>query len=125
MEHLIPIHLSPLKAESLATHLLLVLKHTVEGQPAGSLPAEQLARLGQIDQAYQKLTTLSTHSDDESRQPLHFTPSEARALLQAFRDPALLEAAQRDLFYKRHNYEAYYEGIYKPFLEALEAGLGG
>lgn len=124
MEHLITIYLPPLRAESLATHLLLVLKHTVEGQPAGSLPEEKLNLLNQIDQAYQKLNTLSEHTDDESPQPLHFSPEEARAILQAFRDPSLLQAAQRDDFYEQHDYEAYYEEIYEPFLEVLEAGLG-
>lgn len=123
MEQAILIHLSPLRAESLALHLLLVLKHTVEGQPADSLPEEKLELLGQIDQAYQRLNALSGYTDDESLQPLQFTTEEARALLRAFHEPELLEAAQQDAFYERHDYQAYYKEIYKPFLEALEAKL--
>lgn len=123
MEHLITIYLPPLRAESLATHLLLVLKHTVDDQPAGSLPEEKLNLLNQIDQAYQKLHSLSELADDESPQPLHFSPEEAHATLQAFRDESLLQAAQRDVFYERNEYEAYYEGVYEAFLEELEEGL--
>ncbi|MCI4647574.1 hypothetical protein [Phaeodactylibacter sp.] len=125
MEQAILIHLSPLRAESLALHLLLVLKHTVDGQPADSLQEEKLELLGQIDQAYQRLNTLSEFTDDESPQPLQFTPEEARALLRAFREPDLLEAAQQDAFYERHEYESYYEGVYGPFVEELEASLDG
>jgi hypothetical protein len=110
----------PIHATALAGHLLLVLKNYVEGKPASSIPQEQFHLLSDLDQAYQKLDALSDYQDDETPQHLQLSAAEATALVQAFRDETLREAAQSDEFYQRHDYEAYYHGIYSKYLTKLE-----
>jgi len=117
----ITLHISGLHADALATHLLLVLNNYVSGKKAGSIPEKQLSLLKQLDQAYQKLNTLTSAQDDETPQPLQLALPEAEALLQAFTQPAFKEAALQDDYYQRHSYADYLHQIYAPYLREVGA----
>lgn len=116
--------ISPLHAETIATHLLIVIKNYVTGKPAGSISEETMAILKNLDQVYQKLTALSDSRDDESARSLVLTFPEAEAFLEAFTDAGFQGAARRDAFYEKHSYSAYFAQIYAGYLDEVRAGLG-
>ena len=118
----VKLNISPLHAETIAVHLLIILKNFIAGKKEGELYGETLQLLGHIDSAYQKLDALSGEQDDETPQPLAFTIAEAEAFIKAFTDETFEAAAQQDDFYQRHSYPAYFAQIYSKYVEEVSEG---
>ncbi len=115
----VKLSISPLHAQALGAHLILVLKNYLTGKKEGSIPQNTLALLEQMDQAYQKLSALQDGGDDETPRPVSFTLPEAEAFLKAFTEEEFQSAALQDDFYQRHSYPTYFAQIYSRYLEQL------
>lgn len=143
-------NISPLHAETIAVHLLIVLKNyldvlnrrkrntptepnpppsgELESLPrpsaggAGSIPEETMKTLEHLDSAYQKLSALSDTMDDETPQPVAFSIPEAEAFIKVFTEEAFEAAALQDEFYRRHSYPAYFAQIYSKYAERVSEG---
>ena len=113
------LNISPLHAETLAAHLIIVMKNCITGKPEGSIPTEVMDVLTKLDQAYQKLTSLSGSRDDETPQSISFTLPEAEAFIKAFKEDPFQSAAQQDAFYEGHSYSAYFAQIFSGYLEQV------
>ena len=118
----VKLNISPLHAETIAVHLLIVLKNFIAGKKEGELSDEILKLLGHLDSAYQKLFTLSDSPDDETPQPVAFTIAEAEAFIKAFTDETFEAAALQDEFYQKHSYPAYFAQIYSKHVEQMSEG---
>ena len=143
-------NIPPLHAETIAVHLLIVLKnylelinhqrHTVSTEPnaltsgelerlprpgaggAGSISDETLQLLGHLDSAYQKLIALSENLDDETPLPVSLTIPEAEAFIKVFTEETFEAAALKDEFYQKHSYPAYFAQIYSKYVEEVSEG---
>ena len=118
----VKLNISPLHAETIAVHLLIVLKNFIAGKKEGELSDEILKLLSHLDSAYQKLFTLSDSPDDETPQPVAFTIAEAEAFIKAFTDETFEAAALQDEFYQKHSYPAYFTQIYSKHVEQMSEG---
>ena len=114
--------ISPLHAEAIAVHLLLILKNFVTGKRAGSIPTETMELLEYLDRAYQKLSSLSGSIDDETPQPVSLSIPEAEAFIKAFTVEAFQDAALEDEYYQKHSYPAYFAQIYSRYVELVSEG---
>jgi len=115
-------NISPLHAETIAVHLLIVLKNFVTGKKAGNIPDKTMQLLGHLDSIYQKLSALSGSQDDEAPQPVSFSIPEAEAFIRVFAEERFQAAALRDEFYQRHSYPAYFAQIYSKYAERVSEG---
>ncbi|MCB0616084.1 MAG: hypothetical protein H6573_34990 [Lewinellaceae bacterium] len=118
----IKFNISPLHAETIAVHLLIVLKNFVTGKKEGSIPDETMELLSHLDVAYQKLSALSDSTDDETPQPVALSIPEAEAFIKAFTEERFQAAALKDEFYQRHSYPAYFAQIYSKYAEQVSEG---
>ena len=115
-------NISPLHADTIAAHLLIVLKNFVTGKKAGSITPETMELLGNLDKACQKLSALSGSMDDETPQPVAFSIPEAEAFIKVFTEEAFEAAALQDEFYRRHSYPAYFAQIYSKYADRVSEG---
>lgn len=115
-------NISPLHAETIAVHLLIVLKNFITGKKEGSIPEETMKTLEHLNSAYQKLSALSDTMDDETPQPVAFSIPEAEAFIKVFTEEAFEAAALQDEFYRRHSYPAYFAQIYSKYAGRVSEG---
>lgn len=112
------LYISGLHAEALSSHILVVLKTFIEGKKPGDIPAKQLATLENLDQAYQKISTLTEASDDETLQEVALTLMETEAVLRAFTDETFTNPAFEDDYYRDRSFRR----ILRRFMRRIWSG---
>ncbi len=115
----IKIQISGLHAEAVALHILIVMKNFIPTLNNNGFSDSTANLLENLNTVYEKLNQLTQKSDDESLNTLHLKIAEAEAIIQAFINEPLKEAALKDPYYQNKSYSKYFEKIYANYLKLI------